>query len=331
MSFPRARLRRLRKSEKIRELVSGISLNKHDFVYPVFVKEGLTSRSEIRSMPGQYHHSLRELGKFAEECETNGVLGMLIFGTPRKKDICGSGAYNVNGIAQRAIKRVKEKSELVVFTDVCLCQYTTHGHCGVLTKQGIDNDRTLRLLAKTAVSHARAGADFVAPSSMMDGQVKTIRDALDASGFKDVGIMSYSTKFASSFYGPFREVVESNPKRVQGLPYLADRSTYQMDFRSLEQAMREISLDVEEGADITMIKPALPYLDVICEAKRRFDLPLAAYQVSGEYAMIKLACLRGLLDERRAFLETLTSIKRAGANFIITYAALDAARWLSES
>lgn len=331
MGFPRARLRRLRKSEKIREVVSGISLSKRDLVYPVFVKEGLSSRSEIRGMPGQYHYSLHELGKLAEECEANGVPGVLIFGIPRKKDAWGSEAYNVNGIVQKAIRRVKEKSELVVFTDVCLCQYTTHGHCGVLTKRGVDNDRTLRLLAKTAVSHARAGADFVAPSSMMDGQVKAIRDALDASGFKDVGIMSYSAKFASSFYGPFREAAESAPKHMRGLPYLADRSTYQIDFRSLEQAMREISLDVEEGADIIMVKPALPCLDVICEAKRRFDLPLAAYQVSGEYAMIKLACSHRLLDERRAFLETLTSIKRAGANFIITYAALDVARWLSES
>lgn len=331
MGFPSARLRRLRKSEKIRELVSGVAISKHDFVYPVFVKEGLTRKSEIRGMPRQYHHSLRELGKLAEECETAGIPGVLIFGIPKRKNVLGSEAYNENGIVQRAVRQAKEKSELVVFTDVCLCQYTTHGHCGVLTKQGVDNDRTLGLLAKTAVSHARAGADFVAPSSMMDGQVKAIRDALDASGFEDVGIMSYSAKFASSFYGPFREAVESIPKRARGLPYLADRRTYQMDFRSSEQAMREISLDVKEGADIIMVKPALPYLDVIREARRRFDLPLAAYQVSGEYAMIKLACVRGLIDERRAFLETLTSIKRAGANFIMTYAALDAARWLNET
>ncbi|MFQ6130217.1 MAG: porphobilinogen synthase [Candidatus Hadarchaeaceae archaeon] len=331
MGFPSVRLRRLRKSEKIRELVSGVALSKHDFVYPVFVKEGIAGKSEIHGMPGQHHHSLHELDKLAEECEAAGVSGVLIFGIPKRKNVLGSEAYNENGIVQRAVKQLKKKSELVVFTDVCLCQYTTHGHCGVLTKQGVDNDRTLRLLAKTAVSHARAGADFVAPSSMMDGQVKAIRDALNASGFEDIGIMSYSAKFASSFYGPFREAVESAPKRVRGLPYLSNRGTYQMDFRSIKQALREISLDVEEGADIIMVKPALPYLDVIREARRKFDLPLAAYQVSGEYAMIKLACMRGLLDERRTFLETLISIKRAGANFIITYAALDAARWLSES
>jgi len=331
MSFPSARLRRLRKSEKIRELVNGVAISKHDFVYPVFVKEGIARKSEIHGMPGQYHHSLHELGKLAEECEAAGVPGVLILGIPKRKNVLGSEAYNENGIVQRAVKQVKEKSELVVFTDVCLCQYTTHGHCGVLTKQGVDNDRTLRLLAKTAVSHARAGADFVAPSSMMDGQVKAIRDALDSSGFGDVGIMSYSAKFASSFYGPFRTAVESAPKRVRGLPYLSDRNTYQMDFRSLEQAMREISLDIEEGADVVMVKPALPYLDVIREARRRFDVPLAAYQVSGEYVMMKLASQRGVIDEKRAFRETFTSIKRAGANFIITYAALDVAKWLDET
>lgn len=330
MSFPRARLRRLRKSEKIRALVSGVSLSKNDLVYPIFVKDGLTFKSGISDMPGQYHYPLRELDKVAETCEANGVPGVLIFGVPKRKDPGGSEAYNENGIVQRAIERVKERSELVIFTDVCLCHYTTHGHCGLLTKRGIDNDRTLELLSKIAISHARAGADFVAPSSMMDGQVKAIRDALDRNGFGDVGIMSYSAKFASSFYGPFRWAVESAPKRARGLPYFSDRSTYQMDFRSVEQAIREISLDVEEGADIVMIKPALPYLDVIREARRRFDLPLAAYQVSGEYAMMKLACTHGLIDEKQAFFETLTSIKRSGANFIITYAALDAARWLSE-
>jgi porphobilinogen synthase len=330
MGFPSARLRRLRKSKKVRELVSRVSLSKHDLVYPVFVKEGLVKKSEIHAMPGQFHYSLRELDKLVEKCEEAGIPGLLIFGIPKRKDALGSEAYSDEGIVQKAIKRAKEKSKLAVFTDVCLCQYTSHGHCGVLTKRGVDNDRTLELLAKTAVSHARAGADFVAPSSMMDGQVKVIRNALDAGGFGDVGVMSYSAKFASSFYGPFREAVESAPKRVRGLPYLSDRRTYQMDFRSIEQAMREILLDVEEGADIIMVKPALPYLDVIREARRRFDLPLAAYQVSGEYAMIRLACTRGLFDERRAFLETLTSIKRAGANFIITYAALDVARWLSE-
>lgn len=331
MGFPSTRPRRLRKSSKIRDLVSHVSLSKLDLVYPVFVKERLSGKRSIPGMPDQRYYPLSELGKLAEKCEADGVPGLLIFGVPRKKDIRGTEAYDENGIVQRAIGRVKERSELAVLTDVCPCQYTTHGHCGVLTKKGVDNDLTLELLAKIAVSHARAGADFVAPSSMMDGQVKKIRSALDASGLEDVGIMSYSAKFASSLYGPFREAVESAPKRVQGLPYLPDRRTYQMDYRSMEQAMLEISLDVEEGSDVIMVKPALPYIDVISEARRRFNLPLAAYQVSGEYAMLKLACMKGLLDESRAFLEILTSIKRAGADFIITYAALDVVRWLDES
>jgi porphobilinogen synthase len=328
MSFPSARLRRLRKSEKVRELVSGVVLSKHDFVYPVFVKEGLTKKIEIHDMPGQYYHSLRDLNKLVDECEAVGVPGVLIFGIPKRKDVLGSEAYSEKSIVQKAVRQIKENSELVVFTDVCLCHYTSHGHCGVLGEHGVNNDRTLKLLAKIAVTHARAGADFVSPSSMMDGQVKAIREALDAGGFEDVGIMSYSAKFASSFYDPFRRAIGSHPKRVEGLPYFTDRKTYQMDFRSIKQAMREITLDVEEGADVIMIKPALPYLDIIREARRKFDLPLAAYQVSGEYAMIKLAGKRGALDEKSAFLEILTSIKRAGANFVITYAALDVARWL---
>ncbi len=330
MSFPYARLRRLRKNDKIRDLVSELNLEKHDLVYPVFVKEGLTSKSEINSIPDQYYCSLENLGQIAKDCENAEVRGLLIFGIPEKKDALGTGAYAQSGIVQRAIKLVKQQSDIIVFTDVCLCHYTIHGHCGVLTKDGVDNDLTLKLLAKTAVSHARVGADFVSPSAMMDGQVKTIRDALDQKGYVDTGIMSYSAKFSSSFYGPFREAVESTPKRVNGLPYIGDRRTYQMDFRSVSQVMREISLDVEEGADIIMVKPALPYLDVIKEAKRRFNIPLAAYQVSGEYAMMKLAIERGLLNDKNSFVETLTSIKRSGANFIITYAAMDAAGWLGE-
>lgn len=331
MGFPSTRLRRLRKTEKIRGLMSEVTLNKHDFVYPIFVKEGLVKKTEIKTLPSQYYYSLRDIDKLAHRCESIGVAGVLLFGIPKRKDVMGSGAYDNDGIVQRAIRRVKESSDLVIFTDVCLCQYTSHGHCGVLSERGVDNDHTLHLLGKIATSHAQAGADFVAPSSMMDGQVKAIRDALDASGFGDVGIMSYSAKFASSFYGPFRDAVESVPKRVRDLPYITDRSTYQMDYRSLEQTMREISLDIEEGADILMVKPALPYLDVIREARRRFDVPLAAYQVSGEYVMIKLACQHGFIDEKKSFMETLTSIKRAGANFIVTYAALDVARWLDEA
>ncbi len=331
MGFPRARLRRLRKSKKVRELMAWVTMSNNDLVYPIFVKEGLSKKSEIKSIPGQYHHTLGNLNKLVDECEAAEIPGVLVFGIPRGKDALGGEAYNDSGIVQRAVERIKASSDLVVFTDVCLCQYTSHGHCGVLGKRGIDNDRTLELLGKIAVSHASAGADFVAPSGMMDGQVKAIRGALDANGFEDVGILSYSAKFASSLYGPFRDAVESAPKPVKGLPHLTDRRTYQMDARSLRQAMREIALDVAEGADIVMIKPALPYLDVIREARRRFNVPLAAYQVSGEYVMVKLASARGLLDEKSAFLETLTSIKRAGANFIITYAALDVARWLDET
>ncbi|MEW5994591.1 MAG: porphobilinogen synthase, partial [Candidatus Zixiibacteriota bacterium] len=278
---PEARLRRLRKSNKVRKLVSSVSLSKDDFVYPVFVKEGQLEKTEIKSIPGHYRHSLSDIGEVVKSCERAGIPGLLVFGIPARKDAMGKEAYNDEAVVQKTVKKIKEISDIVVFTDVCLCQYTSHGHCGVLAERGVDNDRTLDLLSKTAVSHARAGADFVAPSAMMDGQVKAIRGALDAEGFTDTGIMSYSAKFASSFYGPFRDAVESAPKRVKGLPYITDRSTYQMDFRSLEQAMYEMSLDVKEGADIAMVKPALPYLDVIAEARRRFDVPLAAYQVSG--------------------------------------------------
>lgn len=328
MSFPSIRLRRLRKSENVRRLVGEAHLSKDDLLYPVFVNEGIKGKSEMKSIPGQFYYSIQALDELMEECEIAKVPGVLIFGVPKKKDELGTEAFNESGVVQRAIKQIRENSELVVFSDVCMCQYTSHGHCGVLDEKGVDNDKTLELLSKIAISHASAGADFVAPSSMMDGQVKTIRNALDDNGFGDVGIMAYSAKFASSLYAPFREAVGSAPRR---LPYLSDRCTYQMDFRSREQAMREMALDVEEGADILMVKPALPYLDIIREARRRFDVPIAAFQVSGEYAMIKLASKHGMLSERDTFLEVLTSIKRAGANFILTYAALDAARWLSEA
>lgn len=330
MKFPEVRMRRLRKSGEIRRLVGRVSISADDFLYPIFIKERLNRRGKIKSMPGVYHHSLRDLGSIVEKCEKLKIPGVLVFGIPSKKDLIGSEAYSDRGIVQRAVKNIKETSKLAVFTDVCLCQYTSHGHCGVIDNKGVDNDKTLELLEKTAVSHARAGADFVAPSGMMDGQVAAIRGALDQGGFQDVGIMSYSAKFASVFYGPFREAVESAPKPVPKLPNLKGRETYQMDFRSLEQALREMELDLKEGADILMVKPALPYLDVISEARRRFNVPIAAYQVSGEYSSIKLASQHGLVDEKRAFLETLTAIKRAGASFIITYAALMAAEWLSE-
>ncbi|MFN4133241.1 MAG: porphobilinogen synthase [Candidatus Hadarchaeales archaeon] len=330
MGYPEIRMRRLRKNEKIRRLVGQVSLSADDFLYPIFVKERLNKHVEIKNMPGVYHYPLQDLDYIMEKCEKLKIPGVLVFGIPKKKDMVGSEAYSERGIVQRAVRIIKETSKLAVFTDVCLCQYTSHGHCGVLDKRGVNNDRTLRLLRKIAVSHAEAGADFVAPSGMMDGQVAAIRGALDQAGFQDVGIMSYSAKFASVFYGPFREAVESTPKPPPNLPNLKGRETYQMDFHSIEDALHEMELDLKEGADILMVKPALPYLDILREARRRFLIPLAAYQVSGEYSSIKIAAQQGLIDEKRAFLETLTAIKRAGANFIITYAALMVVKWLNE-
>lgn len=331
MSFPKTRLRRLRKSVNIRRLIKNVSLSKDDLLYPIFVKEGIKEKSEIKSMPGQWHHSLETLNEVIDDCESAGIPGVIVFGIPENKDDRGSEAFNDQGIVQNVVSRIKSESSLAVFTDVCLCQYTTHGHCGILDEGGLNNDKTLEVLRKTSVSHARAGADFVSPSGMIDGQVKEIREVLDDEGFGDVGIMSYSAKFASNFYGPFRDAVESSPKKVEGLPPLGDRSTYQMDFNAREQPMREIKLDVEEGADIVMVKPALPYLDVIREARQTFDVPISAYQVSGEYAMIKRLSENDEDYERKLFLESLNSIKRAGANFIITYGALDVSRWLSET
>ncbi|KXB04593.1 delta-aminolevulinic acid dehydratase [candidate division MSBL1 archaeon SCGC-AAA261O19] len=331
MSFPKARLRRLRKTANIRRLIKNVSLSKDDLLYPIFVKEGIKEKSEIKNMPGQWHHSLKTLNEVIDDCESAGIPGVIIFGIPENKDETGSEAFNDQGIVQTAVSRIKSESSLAVFTDVCLCQYTIHGHCGILDESGLNNDKTLEVLRKTSVSHARAGADFVSPSGMIDGQVKEIREALDNEGFGDVGIMSYSAKFASNFYGPFRDAVESSPKKVEGLPHLGDRSTYQMDFKTSEQPMREIKLDIEEGADIVMVKPALPYLDVIREARQTFDVPISAYQVSGEYTMIKRLSENDEDYEKRLFLESLNSIKRAGANFILTYGALDVSRWLSET
>lgn len=329
MSFSRIRMRRLRRKENIRRLVQSVDLNKGDLLYPVFVKEGIEEKVEIETMAGQYHHTLETLEKIIRECEDLGIPGVIVFGVPEKKDKAGSEAFNAKGIVQKAVGRVRGLSDLAVFTDVCLCQYTSHGHCGVLDKRGINNDETLKILKKVAVSHAEAGSDFVAPSGMMDGQVSAIREGLDEKGFENVGIMSYAAKFSSNFYGPFRAAAESAPHPPPDAPRLKDRSTYQMDFKTDEQAMREIGLDIEEGADILMVKPALPYLDMIAKADRRFEVPISAYQVSGEYASLKQAGEKDLLDGEGALLESLTSIKRAGSNFIITYAALDAARWLS--
>lgn len=323
-------MRRLRKSENVRRLVRDVHLSTDDLLYPVFVREGIEGKSEIESMPGQYHYSLQALDELINSCEESQVPGVLIFGVPEEKDEIGSEAFKEDGIVQRAVRKFRENSDLAVFTDVCLCYYTSHGHCGVLGEYGLDNDKTLDVLNQVVVSHAEAGADFVSPSGMMDGQVKSIRDALDDKGYEDVGIMSYSAKFASSFYGPFRDAAESAPEKVPDIPHLGNRETYQMSFKSGDQPVREVALDLEEGADIVMVKPALPYLDVLRRVDEKFDVPLAAYQVSGEYAIAKEGGDSDRLDEKDIFLESLAAMKRSGANFIITYAALDVARWLNE-
>jgi len=310
-------MRGLRSNEDIRKQVGEVSLSSDDFIYPIFVMEGIKEKKPIESLPGQFHYSLNDLGEILERCESLEIPGILLFGIPKKKDINGTSAYDDNGIVQEAIRQIKESSNLHVFSDVCLCQYTSHGHCGVLSGDKIDASKTLSLLAKTAVSHANAGADFVCPSAMMDAQVGAIKEALDSNGFDDVGIMSYSAKFASTFYSPFRDVVLSSFK--------GDRRTYQLDFHSGSQALKEIELDIKEGADIVMVKPALPYLDIISQASKNFDTPLAAYQVSGEYALLK----SGILD-KQALYESLIAIKRAGANIIISYGAIEAVEGLDD-
>jgi len=275
-------------------------------------------------MPGQFQLSVDHIVKEAKKAQELGIAAILLFGIPAKKDAMATGAFAKDGIVQQAVKRIKNDApDILVITDVCLCEYTSHGHCGVLEKDSVQNDETLEVLAETALSHARAGADMVAPSAMMDGQVAVIREALDENALEDVPIMAYAAKYASSFYGPFREAAESTPQ-------FGDRKAYQMDPANADEAIREISLDVNEGADIIMVKPALAYLDIICRAKQEFDLPLAAYNVSGEYAMIKAAAQLGWLDEERAMLESLTAIKRAGADIIITYFAPDVAKLLSK-
>ena len=322
MFFPKYRPRRLRRGEIIRSMVRETSLSAHDFIYPFFVVPGSGVRNPIGSMPGVFQLSVDELAKDAAEVKDLGIPAVLLFGIPEAKDEVGSGAYAQDGIVQRATQALKEKvSDLLVVTDVCMCEYTSHGHCGVIKDGDVDNDATLELLARTALSHAEAGADMVAPSDMMDGRVGAIRETLDESGFTDISIMAYAAKYASSFYGPFRDAAESAPQ-------FGDRYSYQMDPANSKEAMREISLDIEEGADIIMVKPALSYLDVIRRASIEFDLPLAAYNVSGEYSMIKAAGEKGWLDGERVMMEVLTSIKRAGADIIITYFAKDAVRKL---
>jgi porphobilinogen synthase len=295
-----------------------------DFIYPVFLKEGVDEKAEISSMPGVYHHSLDSLLQELEEVSALSIPAVLLFGLPGSKDETGSEAYAPGGIVQRGLRAIKVSfPDLMVITDICLCAYTTHGHCGIIENGRVDNDKTLGILQKVAVSHAAAGADMVAPSDMMDGRVGAIRSALDESGSTEVPIMSYAAKFASHFYGPFREAADSSPR-------FGDRKSYQMDPANAREALREIAQDLEEGADIIMVKPALAYLDIIFRAKQKFGCPLAAYNVSGEFSMVKAAAARGMLEERSVMMEMLQSIKRAGADLIITYFAKEAARVLQE-
>jgi porphobilinogen synthase len=305
-------------------MVQETRLSPGDFIYPIFVTHGRDVRNEIGPMPGIYQLSLDHLITEVGQANDLGIPAVLLFGIPAKKDPLGKEAYEPAGIVQEAIRIVKETApEMAVITDVCLCEYTDHGHCGIVDGVQIDNDRSLEMLCRAAVCQAKAGADIVAPSAMMDGQVSAIRSALDDEGYRDTPIMGYSAKYASAFYGPFRVAAESAPQ-------FGDRRGYQMDGANVRQALREIETDIEEGADIVMVKPALAYLDVLAEARRRFTTPMAAYNVSGEFSMVKAAAENEWIDERRVALEILTSIKRAGADMIITYHALDAARWLSE-
>jgi porphobilinogen synthase len=322
MPFPTQRLRRLRSTPAIRDLVRETHVQPSQFILPLFVCPGEGVRREIGSMPGNYQVSIDELVKECTEVQALGIGGVILFGLPETKDEMASGAYDDNGIVQRAIRALrKEAPGLLIVTDVCNCEYTSHGHCGYIIDGDVDNDTTLQWLAKSALSHARAGAHIVAPSDMMDGRVWAIRQALDANGYEKIPIMAYAAKFASVFYGPFREAAESTPQ-------FGDRRSYQMDPANGREAMREIELDLQEGADMIMVKPALAYLDLIRQARDRFDVPIAAYQVSGEYSMIVAAARNGWIDHDRAMMESLTSIARAGAGVILTYFAKPAARLL---
>lgn len=321
MSFPMNRMRRLRRSETLRRMVREVTVSADDLIYPLFVVPGLDVKMQIPSMPGVFQFSVDVLRKEVEEVKSLGIPAVLLFGVPSNKDEFGSEAYASDGIIQRAVRMLKDSvPDMVLITDVCLCEYTSHGHCGVVRQGEIINDETLELIARTALSHAEAGADVVAPSDMMDGRVLAIRETLDEQGFSEVPIMAYSAKFASAFYGPFRDAAGCAPQ-------FGDRSSYQMDPPNRREALKEIALDVEEGADIVMVKPALSYLDIISDARASFDVPIAAYNVSGEYCMVKAAAEKGYIDERRITSEILTSIKRAGADLIITYSAKDFAKW----
>jgi porphobilinogen synthase len=322
MSFPAQRPRRLRRNELLRGLVRETRLSPAGFIYPMFVCPGSKVRNEVGSMPGIYQQSADQIVEESREVEQLGIPAVILFGLPETKDARGTSSIAADGVVQRAIGAIRAaKLNLLVITDACLCEYTDHGHCGVIEKGEVANDATLKILADQAVSHARAGADVVAPSDMMDGRVGAIREALDEHSFQDVAILSYAAKYCSGFYGPFREAAGSAPQ-------FGDRRSYQMDPANAREALKEVALDLEEGADMVMVKPALPYLDVIRSVREKFDVPIGAYNVSGEYAMVKAAVRNGWLDEQRVVLEILTSIQRAGADFVLTYHAKDAARWL---
>jgi porphobilinogen synthase len=322
MSFPVHRPRRLRHSELLRSFVRETRLSTQGLIYPMFVCPGKNVRNEVGSMPGVAQQSVDRVVEECREAEQLGIPAVILFGLPEKKDETGSEAVSPDGVVQRTIEAIrKAQLKLLVLTDVCLCEYTSHGHCGVIHEGDVQNDATVEILAAEALSHARAGADIVAPSDMMDGRVGAIRRKLDENGFQDVAILSYAAKYCSGFYGPFREAADSAPQ-------FGDRRGYQMDPANAREALREVALDLEEGADMVMVKPALPYLDVIRQVRDRFDVPVAAYNVSGEYAMVKAAARNGWIDEQRVVLEIMTSIQRAGASIVLTYHAKDLARWL---
>jgi porphobilinogen synthase len=322
MTTPYFRPRRLRRNENIRRMVRETTLSVNDFIYPLFVVEGKNVKNLIKSMPGNYQFSIDLLVEEIKEVHSLGIPAVILFGIPAEKDFYGSDATSDDGIIQRAVKAIKDAvPEMYVITDVCFCEYTDHGHCGPVKDNDVDNDATLELLGKQVITHARAGADMVAPSGMMDGMIAAIREALDSENYKNLPIMSYAAKYASAFYGPFRDAAESAPQ-------FGDRRSYQMDPANAKEALYEVELDVEEGADIIMVKPALPYLDIIRRVADQINLPVAAYNVSGEFSMVKAAGQLGWIDEQRVALEMLTSIKRAGANLILTYFAKDATKWL---
>lgn len=323
--FPEVRMRRLRRTQNIRNMMQEVQLNMNDYIYPIFVIEGEDIKKEISSMPGIYQFSLDHLLEEVQRAVDAGVIAIMLFGIPAKKDECGSEAYNDEGIIQQAVRLVRANyPELVISTDVCMCEYTSHGHCGIIKGETVDNDSTLELLAKIAVSHAKAGADILAPSDMMDGRIGVIRDALDEAGYKDVIIMAHAVKYASGFYGPFRDAAES-------APHFGDRKSYQMDPASgSRQAMQEIALDIEEGADMVIVKPSLAYLDLISMARENTFVPVVAYNVSAEYSMVKAAAQNGWIDEKTIVLEIMNAFKRAGAKMVITYHAIDLGNWLKE-